>query len=110
MNKILITGGAGFIGSNLSLSLLKTLKKYFIEDAKINITGSYCIGDIRHNFADLKKIKKALGYTPKVSFDQCIARFVDWVNTQEIMSDNFEASISEMKQKGLFEQNVLNEK
>ena len=59
------------------------------------------LGDIRHNFADISKIKELLGYEPKYNFEQGMEKFVEWVNKQPVEQDNYEASILEMKAKGL---------
>ncbi|HRS67708.1 MAG TPA: epimerase, partial [Paludibacteraceae bacterium] len=64
--------------------------------------GNYRLGDIRHNFADISNAQTYLGFKPKVSFDQGIKKFVDWVNLQEVQDDKYEASIAEMKAKGLY--------
>jgi len=93
------------VGADKPISVLtvaQTLKKVFNAESDIQITGSYRIGDIRHNYADLAKSRVRLGYSPKVGFEQGIGKFVKWVNTRETQPDNFEASINEMKQKGLF--------
>ncbi len=65
------------------------------------MTNKYRIGDIRHNYADLSKVKKILGFTPKVSFRKGILKFVNWVKTQDVKEDRYEQSILELKQKGL---------
>lgn len=68
----------------------------------ITISGNYRLGDIRHNYADLTKIKETLGFSPKFSFDEGILKFTEWVNKQDIEVDNYSKSIDEMKEKGLF--------
>ena len=60
------------------------------------------MGDIRHNYADISLAKNILKFEPKWSFDQGIKQFTEWVNRQELQKDNYEASLEEMKQKGLF--------
>ena len=72
------------------------------KQVPVKISGNYRLGDIRHNYADLTKIKAILGFVPKVDFKEGIAKFAAWVNTQEIKSDKYQQSIDEMKQKGLF--------
>lgn len=76
-------------------------KNYGIE-VPITISGNYRLGDIRHNFADLTKIKSLLGFEPKVSFEQGLKKFTEWVNTQEVQEDKYQKSIEEMKAKGLY--------
>ncbi|RNL56911.1 NAD-dependent epimerase/dehydratase family protein [Pedobacter jejuensis] len=68
----------------------------------VKVSGNYRLGDIRHNYADLTKIEKLLGFSPKVNFTQGLALFAKWVNTQEVQEDKYEKSIEEMKAKGLY--------
>lgn len=84
------------------LTVANTLKEKYKSNIDIHVSGNYRLGDIRHNLGDLTLIKDCLGYTPKVSFKEGIANFVDWVEKQEVESDNYEQSIQEMKNKGLY--------
>lgn len=84
------------------LTVAETLKRLYQSDIEINISGNFRLGDIRHNFADISKIKKLLGYEPKYNFETGMQKFVEWVNKQPIEQDNYEASILEMKAKGLY--------
>ena len=84
------------------LTVAKTLCKHYGIDAPLNVSGNYRLGDIRHNYADISLAKKILDFEPKWSFDQGIKQFSEWVNKQELQKDNYEASLEEMKQKGLF--------
>jgi dTDP-L-rhamnose 4-epimerase len=84
------------------ITVAQTLLAKYNKDVPLTITGNYRLGDIRHNFADLTKIKKALGYTPTVSFEEGITKFAQWVTTQTIAESKFDDSIEEMKKKGLF--------
>lgn len=83
-------------------TVAETLKNAYNSDSAIHISGNYRLGDIRHNYADLTLIKNRLGFTPHVSFQEGIARFTKWVNTQQIQHDRYEKSIKEMKEKGLY--------
>ena len=84
------------------LTVAETLiEKYGIE-VPVTVSGNYRLGDIRHNYADLTKIKTQLGFEPRWSFDRGIRQFTDWVNTQDIQKDRYEDSIEEMKTKGLY--------
>lgn len=84
------------------LSVAKMLIAEYKSCSQIVLSGNYRLGDIRHNYADLSKIKNRLGFVPKISFDEGIKRFVRWVNDQEIAEDKYEKSIHEMKEKGLY--------
>ena len=84
------------------LTVANTLcEKYGIE-VPITVSGNYRLGDIRHNYADITLAKQILGFNPKWTFDAGIKQFTYWVNRQELQTDNYEASLEEMKQKGLF--------
>lgn len=84
------------------LTVANELVKNYGIDVSIKVSGNYRLGDIRHNYADLTKINKFLGFQPKVSFEQGLKKFADWVNTQEIQEDKYQKSIDEMKAKGLY--------
>lgn len=84
------------------LTVANTLKEKYESTVSINVSGNYRLGDIRHNLGDLTKIKSVLGYEPRVKFVKGISNFVDWVEKQAIEKDNYEASIEEMKRKGLY--------
>ncbi|MDQ8801179.1 epimerase [Acinetobacter nosocomialis] len=93
------------VGTGIATSVLTVadqLVKNYNIDVPITISGNYRLGDIRHNYADLTKIKKYLGFEPKVSFEEGIKEFTQWVNTQEIQEDRYQQSINEMKEKGLY--------
>ena len=77
------------------------LKSYFNSNVNIVLTGEYRLGDIRHNYADLTKVKKILGFFPKYSFNEGVLEFVKWVKTQKIMEDKYEKSILELRRNGL---------
>lgn len=84
------------------LTVANTLVKAYNSNSKIILSGNYRIGDIRHNYADLTKIKERLGFEPKVNFVEGIQRFTTWVNQQKVVEDRYELSIEEMKEKGLY--------
>jgi len=84
------------------LTVAQTLLREYDSTVACAITGNFRLGDIRHNYADLTKTRALLGYEPKYHFEEGISRFAEWVNEQEIKEDNFNKSILEMKEKGLF--------
>lgn len=93
------------VGNGTGTTVLKvaeTLKQYYQSDIDIKVTGNFRLGDIRHNVADLTKIKDQLGFQPEFDFEQGISQFAKWVNQQEIQEDHYSKSIQELKDKGLF--------
>jgi len=84
------------------LTVANTLcEKYGIQ-VPISVSGNYRLGDIRHNYADITSARQILGFEPKWNFSDGIEQFTNWVNQQEVQEDNYEASIEEMKKKGLY--------
>ena len=100
-----ISGEAFNIGTGIAIDVLtvaKTLCKHYGVDVPITVSGNYRLGDIRHNYADISKARKLLNFEPKWSWNQGIAAFCNWVDTQNIHTDLYEDSIVEMKSKGLY--------
>jgi dTDP-L-rhamnose 4-epimerase len=92
------------VGTGVATTVMEVatlLKQYYGLDVPLHISGNYRIGDIRHNLADISKIKSLLGFIPKVSFAEGLKLFTNWVNTQHVGESKYEASIEEMKIKGL---------
>ncbi len=93
------------VGTGIPINVKKVaqslIDNYKIE-VPVNITGQFRLGDIRHNYADLTKIKAFLQFEPKFSFEKGIDLFAKWVLTQNIEDDKLEKSLQEMKEKGLY--------
>jgi dTDP-L-rhamnose 4-epimerase len=84
------------------LTVARTLIEKYGADVELNVSGNYRLGDIRHNYADISKARKLLGFEPKWSFWHGIAAFAQWVDGQTVQEDNYDRSIEEMKRKGLY--------
>ncbi|MDE6654055.1 MAG: NAD-dependent epimerase/dehydratase family protein [Muribaculaceae bacterium] len=84
------------------MTVAKTLMDKYGVVVPLRVSGNFRLGDIRHNYADITLVKRILGFEPKWSFDEGIAEFAKWVKTQSVKEDKYEASLDEMKQKGLF--------
>lgn len=100
-----VSGHAFNVGTGVAtdvMTVASTLKKYYGIEVPITVTGNYRLGDIRHNFADISKARKMLGFEPKWTFDRGIENFCKWVDLQPVQEDKYEFSITEMKRKGLY--------
>lgn len=49
---------------------------------RAEICEKYRVGDIRHCYADITRLRGQLGYTPQTEFAEGIRRFVGWAATQ----------------------------
>ena len=84
------------------LTVARTLIEKYEIDVPVTISGNFRLGDIRHNYADITAARTILGFEPKWSFSDGIGEFVRWVNEQGVKEDKYEASIEQMKKKGLY--------
>jgi dTDP-L-rhamnose 4-epimerase len=82
--------------------IANSLVALYDSKVKILLAGNFRMGDIRHNHADLTKIKEDLNFDPKYQFNTGIRKFAHWVNSQNVKEDLVADSISELKQRGLF--------
>ncbi len=93
------------VGSGVATSVLSVanaLRSYFGGNSRIEVSGQFRAGDIRHNVADLGKVSHLLGYSPRVTFDVGLKRFVEWVGGERLGGDRYEQSLSELRERGLF--------
>ena len=93
------------VGSSSSVNVLEvadTLIRNYESNVEYYVSRNYRLGDIRHNLADISKIREITGFNPQVSFEEGIRLFSDWVNKQELKEDKYIQSIEEMKKKGLY--------
>jgi dTDP-L-rhamnose 4-epimerase len=90
------------IGEPVSvLTVANALVEKLRGNPAVTVTGNFRIGDVRHNYADLGKIKRLLGFSPVYSFDSGLSRFCEWVRSVGSASNQYELSLREMKSKGL---------
>jgi dTDP-L-rhamnose 4-epimerase len=64
------------------------------------ITGTKRAGDIRHCYADITKLK-ATGWAPRITFEQGITEYANWLRTQPVPEDRFEKAAQELEKAGL---------
>lgn len=64
------------------------------------ITGAFRKGDVRHCFADTTAMRRALGFEPRVAFEEGIRRLVAWSRGQEA-TDLFDKAEQEWRSRGL---------
>ncbi|KPP95484.1 NAD-dependent epimerase/dehydratase family protein [Erythrobacter sp. HL-111] len=92
------------VGTGAPVSVLEvaeTLCRLFDADVPIEISGNFRAGDIRHNHADLTRIRETLGFEPAWSFERGIAELVAWARASGPQASAYDASLAEMREKGL---------
>lgn len=91
------------VGTGIAHSILDIAGKICASYKKKcvpKILNKFRAGDIRHCYADSKKIQTKLGFVPKVSFEEGIKRLMEWSDTQEAL-DLTQRAQRELKNKGL---------
>jgi len=63
--------------------IAETIAKLCGLNLKPNIQNKFRKGDIRHCFADIRKIKKMVGWQPKISFRQGMRELIAWSRKTE---------------------------
>lgn len=98
------------VGSGEKISVIQvaeTLKRLYASNSEINISGDFRKGDIRHNIADINRIKTLCEFKPVYTFEKGMKEFAAWVKKQdkekslEKSDDLFERSLYEMKETGM---------
>lgn len=98
------TGEVFNVGTGVPISVMTvahTLAGAYGVTPDITVTGNFRLGDIRHNYACLDKIRQKLGFAPEYDFTRGIALFAAWVEASGPKSSAYEASLTEMRAKGL---------
>jgi len=93
------------VGSGVAADVLfmaNMLQKLLGQQVPTVVSGQFRVGDIRHNVADLTRIKATLDFMPSVHVEDGLRHFVAWVQGEKIECDRYEESLSELRAKGLF--------
>jgi dTDP-L-rhamnose 4-epimerase len=61
------------------------------------ILGRSRVGDIRHCFADISKIERVFGITPKRDFESGMAELIEWVRTADKPVDRSAESMAALE-------------
>jgi dTDP-L-rhamnose 4-epimerase len=92
------------VGSGTGTSVADVARKLseaFGAKPNLRVTAEYRVGDIRHNFADIARLKRELDYEPRVSIEEGLKRFAMWVLTQPLPDDLLERANAELRARKL---------
>ena len=92
------------VGSGVATSVLEVatqLSRVLGAEPQIKVTAEYRLGDIRHNVADIGRLRTALGYTPQVSLVEGLTRFARWVLTEPLPEDLLDKANAELRARKL---------
>lgn len=92
------------VGSNQRTTVIEVaniVNSFYGNRSRVEITGAFRDGDIRHGLADLSLAGQLIGYEPQWKFADGIQNFLEWANRSEPSSDGYDRSLAELKQRGL---------
>ena len=92
------------VGSGLRTTVLEIasqLSRAFGREPDLKTTAQYRVGDIRHNCADVERLRTLLGYTPRIGLDKGLERFATWVLTQPLPEDLLDKANEELRSRKL---------
>ncbi len=76
--------------------IARTLARLLHKDIQPLVLGKARVGDIRHCYPDISKVRAGLGFAPRRDFDAGMAELVDWVGTVRKPVDRTAASLREL--------------
>lgn len=80
--------------------IAEKLAKVMGKEIDPKISGQYRVGDIRHCFSDISKMKSMLNFEPEVDFEEGLAEMADWLEKQTA-SDDVDKASKELEKRGL---------
>lgn len=92
------------VGSGKAISvneMARTLARLLQKNLAPEILQQYRVGDIRHCFADISKLKQEFDIAPQQDFEKGMAELIDWVKVARKPVDKAEASLSELRRSKL---------
>jgi dTDP-L-rhamnose 4-epimerase len=92
------------VGSGNRISVLEVanlINTHFGGKSAVRVEWIFREGDIRHGFADLERARQVLDYKPAWSFGAGLERFLSWVAASAPLTEGYERSLSEMRERGL---------
>lgn len=91
------------IGSGIGTTIIEIaegLSKLLGKSGLVKVNQEFRKNDIRHCFADISKVKRLLGWEPKVSLDKGLEELIKWSENEKAI-DEFSKAEQELRSKGL---------
>lgn len=94
-----LQSGTVNVGSGTPISIFavaELLRRTMGSSIEPHVTGQYRVGDIRHNFADIARLKHVVGFRPAIPIEAGMRRFCEWVITQPVPEDMLDQANAEL--------------
>ncbi|MFA5275687.1 MAG: NAD-dependent epimerase/dehydratase family protein [Candidatus Omnitrophota bacterium] len=82
------------------LEIAQKVAKLYNKNIRPCVLNKYRAGDIRHCYADIKKINSRLGFVPKIGFEKGMKMLFEWSQNQKAVDSTSKAQ-DELRKKGL---------
>jgi dTDP-L-rhamnose 4-epimerase len=92
------------VGSGTSITVTEmatVLAQNLEKNIEPQFLDRYRVGDVRHCFADVSKIKKDFGFEPRRSFDDGMGELISWVSAARTPVDRSRASLDQLEKQKL---------
>lgn len=92
------------VGSGKPISVTEmahVLARLLHKNIAPEILYKYRVGDVRHCFADISKIGREFGFTPRRSFEAGMAELIQWVATAKAPVNRSQESLAELQRSKL---------
>lgn len=83
------------------LEVAHAIIDYYGADVPVEVSGAYRVGDIRHNVADISRIRALAGFEPTWRFADGLKAFLDWANDYTPSDAGFDKSLKELSDRQL---------
>lgn len=84
------------------MTVAEEIKAFFNSESTIAVSGAFRMGDIRHNIADVSRMKEVLGFVPAVTFKEGLTKFLGWAASQDPQDKAaYTRSVNELASRGL---------
>ena len=88
-------------GSAVSIrDVVDTLARHYGTSVAPRVGERYRLGEVRHLVADIRPLRQ-LGFEPRVTFQEGIQRYVEWIASQGDVRDYFTAAEEHLKGSGV---------
>lgn len=92
------------VGSGTATSVFDVATQLVISlrgNSPLRVTSEYRLGDIRHNVADITRLREILPDGPRVTLAEGLGRFAAWVETQPLPEDLLDRASAELRERKL---------
>lgn len=92
------------VGSGLPTTVYSVAEQLMValgREVPLRVTANYRLGDIRHNYADISRIKRLVPEFPSVSLSEGLTRFATWVHDQPLPEDGLDRANAELRIRNL---------